>query len=163
MYQWLAFLHILGVFGFLLSHGASASVAFALRQERDHERVRALLTLSATSYPIMYLSLLVLLVTGIITGIMGEWWGRGWIWVSLILLIAIVVAMSVLGSNKLSVLRKALGLPYFVSGKAQPAIPPASAAEIDAMLAKGGNPHLLTIIGLGGIAVVAWLMMFKPF
>jgi len=163
MYQWLTFLHILGVFGFLLAHGASASVAYALRQERNHERVRALLTLSATSYPLMYLSLLILLVTGIIVGLMGDWWGRGWIWTSLILLIAIIVAMSVLGSNKLSVLRKALGLPYFERGKTQPAIAPASAQEIDAILAKEGNPHLLTTIGFGGIAVVAWLMMFKPF
>lgn len=163
MYQWLAYLHILGVFGFLLSHGASASVAFALRQERDHERVRALLTLSATSYPLMYVSLLILLVTGIIVGVMGNWWGRGWIWASLILLLAMVIAMSILGSNKLSALRKTLGLPYFERGKTQPAIEPASMQAIDAMLAKGGNPHLLTVIGFGGIAVVAWLMMFKPF
>ncbi len=162
MYQWLSFLHILGVFGFLLAHGASASVAFALRQERNHERVRALLTLSASSYPAMYLSLLVLLVTGIITGIMGKWWGRGWIWTSLFLLIAIIVAMSVLGSGKLSILRKALGLPYFERGKAQPAVAPASTQEIDALLAKS-NPMLVSVIGFGGIAVVAWLMMFKPF
>jgi small-conductance mechanosensitive channel len=162
MYQWLSFLHILGVFGFLLAHGASASVAFALQQERNHERVRALLTLSASSYPAMYLSLLVLLVTGIITGIMGKWWGRGWIWASLFLLIAIIVAMSVLGSGKLSILRKALGLPYFERGKAQPAVAPASTQEIDALLAKS-NPMLVSVIGFGGIAVVAWLMMFKPF
>ncbi len=162
MYQWLALLHILGVFGFLLAHGASASVAFALRQERDHERVRTLLTLSAGSYPVMYLSLLVLLVTGIVTGILGDWWGRGWIWGSLLLLIAIIVAMTLLGSNKLGRLRKALGLPYFERGKQQPAVAPASPQEIDALLGQS-NPHLLTTIGLGGIAIVAWLMMFKPF
>lgn len=162
LYQWLAFLHILGVLGFLLSHGASASVTFALRQERNHERVSALLTLSTSSYPVMYLSLLILLVTGIITGVMGDWWGRGWIWTSLVLLIAIIVAMSLLGANKLSDLRKAIGLPYAVRGKTQPAVAPASAQEIDALLSQG-NPMLLTIIGFGGIAVVAWLMMFKPF
>lgn len=162
MYQWLTFLHILGVFGFLLAHGASASVAYALRQERNHERVRALLTLSATSYPIMYLSLLVLLVTGIITGIMGDWWTRGWIWTALGLLIAILVAMYLFGTSQFSGLRQAVGLPYSDSTKTQLAFEPASAQAIDALLAKG-NPHLLTVIGFGGIAVVAWLMMFKPF
>ena len=162
MYQWLAFLHILGVFGFLLSHGASASVAFALRQERDHERVRALLTLSSNSYPIMYLSLLILLVTGIIKGVMGDWWGRGWIWTALILLIVILVAMYLFGTSQFGGLRKAVGLPYSDRNKTQLAFEPASAQEIDALLAKG-NPHLLTVIGFGGIAVVAWLMMFKPF
>lgn len=162
MYPWLNFLHILGVFGFLLAHGAAVSVAFALRQERDHERVRALLTLSASSYPLMYLALLILLVTGIITGILGEWWGRGWIWISLIVLIAIIVAMWLFGSNKFSAIRKALGLPYFERGKPQPAVAAASAPEIDALLAQS-NPLTLTLIGLGGIAIVAWLMMFKPF
>jgi hypothetical protein len=158
LYPWLAFLHILGVFGFLLSHGASASVAFALRNERNPERVRALLTLSASSYPVMYLALLVLLVTGIITGIMGDWWGRGWIWTALILLIAILVAMYVLGTSQFGGLRKAVEQPNPGRGTT----PSASAAELDALLAKG-NPMLLSVIGFGGIAIVAWLMMFKPF
>ncbi len=33
MYPWLVFLHLLGVFGFLLAHGASASASFALRAQ----------------------------------------------------------------------------------------------------------------------------------
>lgn len=34
MYPWLVLLHVLGVFGFLMAHGVSVGVAFALRQER---------------------------------------------------------------------------------------------------------------------------------
>ena len=41
-------------------------------------------------------------------------------------------------------------------------IEPSSAEEIDALLSQG-NPVLLTIVGFGGIVVIAWLMMFKPF
>jgi len=37
-----------------------------------------------------------------------------------------------------------------------------SASEIDALLA-AGRPMLLAVIGFGGAAVIAWLMMFKPF
>ena len=162
MYPWLVLLHVIGVFGFLMAHGVSAGVAFALRRERHFERMRALLELSASSYGLMYLSLLVLLVTGIITGFMGQWWGRGWIWVSLILLVAIFVAMIILGSGIYGGARKLSGLPYFEGGKQRPAIEPASAEEIDALLSKG-NPVLLTVIGFGGIAALAWLMMFKPF
>ncbi len=164
MHPWLVFLHVLGVFGFLLSHGASASVAFALRRERNLERVRALLELSLNSYKVMYLSLYGLLLTGIVTGFTypGGAWGRGWIWVALILLIAIVVAMMALGAPISDGARKATGMPYRMKGKPQPAVEPASAAEIDAQLSKG-NPMLLTAIGYGGIAVIAWLMMFKPF
>jgi hypothetical protein len=110
----------------------------------------------------MYFSLLVLLVSGITSGFLGRWWGQGWIWVSLGLLIAIVAAMSAIGSRTYGAARKASGLPYFEKGKQNPPIEPASAEEIDAILT-AGKPVLLTVIGAGGLAVIAWLMMFKPF
>ena len=79
MYPWIVFLHVAGGFGFMLAHGASASVAFALRRERNLERLRALLDLSSGSFNVMYLSLLVLLAAGIVAGFMQKWWGQGWI------------------------------------------------------------------------------------
>ena len=162
MYQLLTLLHVVGVFGFLMAHGVSAGVAFGLRSERNLEQVRALLMLSAKSYPVMYGSLLLLLVVGVILGFMGSWWGQAWIWVSLILLIAIIVLMSLFGSRIYGGARKLTGLPYMARGKMQPPIKPASAEEITALLDQG-NPMLLTVIGLGGIVIIAWLMMFKPF
>ncbi len=162
MYIWMLFLHIAGTFGFLLAHGASASVSYALRGERSPERIRALLELSAASYRVMYPALLLLLVSGIIAGFQGRWWRYGWIWASLVLLIAIVWAMSVLGSRYYGQARKAAGLPYFEKGKTLPAVEALSPAEVEAILAKT-NPHLLTLIGFGGILLIAWLMMFKPF
>jgi hypothetical protein len=162
MYPWLIFLHVVGVFGFLMAHGVSAGVAFALRSERNLERVRALLMLSAASYPVMYGSLLLLLLVGVVLGFMGSWWGRAWIWVSLILLIAIVMLMGRFGSRIYGEAGKLTGLPYMERGKIQPPIEPASTEEINALLVQG-NPLLLTAIGFGGIAVIAWLMMFKPF
>ncbi len=42
MYAWLVYLRMVGIFGFLLAHGASASAAFAPRRARSLERVRAL-------------------------------------------------------------------------------------------------------------------------
>ena len=162
MYVWLVLLHVIGVFGFLMAHGVSAGVSFALRSERDLERVRALLMLSAKSYPVMYGSLLLLLVVGVVLGFMGSWWGRAWIWISLILLIAIVVLMARFGSSVYGDARKLTGLPYMERGKIQPPIEPAGPEEINALLDRG-NPLLLTVIGFGGIVVIAWLMMAKPF
>ena len=78
MYPWIVFLHVAGGFGFMLAHGASASVAFALRRERNLERLRALLDLSSGSFNVMYLSLLVLLAAGDTAGFMQKWWGQGW-------------------------------------------------------------------------------------
>lgn len=82
-----------------MAHGVSASVAFALRRERHPERVWALLELSANSYGLMYISLLVILVSGVIVTFLGGFWNRGWIWASLILLIAISAAMGALGGR----------------------------------------------------------------
>jgi hypothetical protein len=50
MYNWLVFLHVVSALGFMMAHGVSVSVAFALRRERHPERVRALLGLSADTY-----------------------------------------------------------------------------------------------------------------
>jgi hypothetical protein len=49
MYSWIVFAHVLGVFGFLLGHGAAALVTFKLRGERAVERIRALLDLSRST------------------------------------------------------------------------------------------------------------------
>ncbi|WP_374686317.1 hypothetical protein [Promineifilum sp.] len=164
MYQWLVYIHVLATFAFLLTHGVSSVVALRLRHQRDPVLARAWLELNASGgiMGVLYGSLLALLVSGIISGFMGDWWGRGWIWLSLVLLIGIIVAMFLLGSRHYSQVRKALGMAWFDGRKAQPPGEAAPAEEIEALLAQA--PAMpLAIIGFGGIAVILWLMMFKPF
>ena len=48
------------------------------------------------------------------------------------------------------------------NAQAMPPLPPASTEKVKAKLATA-NPHLLTLIGYGGILLILWLMMFKPF
>jgi hypothetical protein len=43
VYRWIVFLHIFGVFVFLIAHGVSSGVGFRLSKERNPERVAALL------------------------------------------------------------------------------------------------------------------------
>jgi hypothetical protein len=160
MYPWLVFLHVIGVFGFLMAHGVSAGVYFALRHERQIDRLRWLLQLSSGTARVMLISLLVLIVTGIIAGFMGQWWSRGWIWLSLILLVVLYVAMGMLGSRLLNQVRQGIGLPS--SYGQPPQAKPLSAEELNALL-DHIQPTRLTLIGFGGLAVIAWLMMFKPF
>ena len=160
MYLWLVFLHVIGVFGFLMSHGVSARVYFALRRERNVDRIRLLLQMSSGTVRAMGGSLLLLFVTGIITGFMGQWWSHGWIWLSLILLVVLYVAMAALGSRMLNEVRQGVGLP---SAYGQPPRPEMlSPEELDALLNRL-QPMRLAVIGFGGLAVIAWLMMFKPF
>ena len=162
LYRIVVFLHVIGSFAFVFAHGVSATVAFKLRSEKGAERVRALLDLSSYSYGLMYGSLLLLLLAGIAAGFMGGFWGKGWIWTSLVVLILTLVFMYVRGSNYYSTIRKAVGLPYFANGKAQPAVASQSEAEV-ASLFKPGRP--VELAGVGGLAllVLIWLMLFKPF
>jgi hypothetical protein len=158
----MVFIHVAATLVFMLAHGVSVTVAFALPQEPNLERVRGLLSLSGKSYRGVYLSLYALLISGIITGVMGNWWSKGWFWLSIILLVAIVIGMGILGGAVYGRARQAAGLPYHVRGKPMPAEAPLSEAEIRAILAQGRPLHL-ALVGYGGILVILWLMMFKPF
>ncbi len=162
MYDVVVFLHVVGVFGFLLAHGVSVAMAFALQRERKLERIHAVLDLSSGSFGVMTVSLLLLLITGIIAGIMGNWWGRGWIWLSLGLLVAIWMIMGFFGSRHYAGIRKATGFPYLEYGKQRPAGEPASPEAMAELLARP-RPMLLAVTGVGGLVIILWLMMFKPF
>jgi small-conductance mechanosensitive channel len=162
LYKLVVFLHVACVFGYLIAHGVSATVAFALKKERDIQKVRTMLELSERSFPVMFLLLYAFFLLGIIAGFQGHWWRYGWIWVSIVLLLAIYVLMTILGTGIYIQARKAAGLPYRIRRKPYPAEPPKSDDEVFAILAKS-NPLLLTIIGYGGFVVITWLMMAKPF
>lgn len=149
LYRIIVFLHVISIFGFLLSHGASVGMAFALKRERDSQKIRALLNLSGTSYPLMLSTLLTSILFGIIAGFQGHWWRFGWIWASIALLMIIFALMYYLGSKVYSAAREA-------------AERPASDEALLSILEKS-NPVLLTVVGYGGYAIIAWLMMVKPF
>ena len=153
LYRIIVFLHVISTFGFLLSHGASVSMAFALKRERDLQKIRALLDLSSTSYPLMSLTLAASIVFGVIAGFQGHWWKFGWIWTSIALLVVVIAVMYFWGSNIYGTAKKTAGLSSEPAGNDE---------ELFAILERS-NPVLLTIIGYGGYAIIAWLMMTKPF
>src|ERR671924_1770207 len=113
MYTFWVFLHIVGVFGFLLAHGTSALVAFRLRGERDAARVAALLDLSSSSLGLMYVSVILLLAGGIVAGFLGHWWGQAWIWTGLGVLVALMISMYVLATPYYDRLRQAVGIQTY--------------------------------------------------
>lgn len=162
MYPWLVFLHILAIFAFLMSHGVSVSVAFTLRRERNPERIQTLLNLSGSAIGILNASILIILLTGIISGFIGQWWGRAWIWLSLGLLLATAVYMAFYGSGYYGRVRKAIGVAYMENFKGHPPVERASADELDKLLSQP-HPLILAVIGFGSLAVITWLMKFKPF
>src|SRR5512139_3233175 len=108
LYRVIVFLHVISIFGFLLSHGASVSMAFALKREHDPQKIRSLLNMSSRFYPLMGLTLSTSILFGIIAGFQGHWWRFGWIWASIFLLIVILVLMYFLGSKMYGMARKAV-------------------------------------------------------
>jgi uncharacterized protein YneF (UPF0154 family) len=152
-YGWLVFVHVLGAFLFVLFHGASAGVVLRIRRETDIGRVRTLLDLSMSMVGLFYISLLLMLVGGIWAGIEGRWFTNGqlWLWVAIGVLLLVGVAMYVFISRHFYAWRKALD-----------GDPPTDDATL---LAQIQNPQPLwgALIGLIGLVVIVWLMVFKPF
>jgi len=162
IYVWIKLLHILGAFFFATAHGVSVGVALRLPREKSLERIGALLDLSQAMFGVGYAAIAVLFLAGVAGGFVGHYWGRGWIWLSLGLLLAMAIYMSLFVTTYTHRVRKAVGLPYDEKWKAQPAAEPASGADLAALLAQG-RPVLLALVGGIGLVVVAGLMVFKPF
>jgi len=93
VYRFWLFVHIAGLLGFVGAHGVSAAVGLGLRRERDPERIRAMLELSAATRVPMYASLALLLTGGLVNGFLGHWWGQGWIWFALGLFVAMAATL----------------------------------------------------------------------
>lgn len=162
MYRWILWLHILSAMAFMISHGASALMAFQIRREKKAPRVRALLDLSGGLWLLMAISFLLLLISGIVAGIMGRWWTKGWIWLSILIFLLMVVIMTWFSGRHYHPIRKLAGMPYMDGGKERPAEKPAPDLEIQHAVSQTAPGALLATGGLG-TAVVLWLMLFKPF
>ncbi|MGZ3584801.1 MAG: hypothetical protein ACXWP6_20115 [Ktedonobacterales bacterium] len=158
LYQWLVFLHVVGVFGFLLAHGASAMVSFRLRGERDVNAIRALLYLSSSALMVAFYSLIVLLVGGVGAGFAGHWWSRGWIWTALGVFVVVWGLMSAFSGRTMRQARLAVGF----TGPGRPMKEPGTPEQIAAALV-ATNPWQGLLTGGVGLLVILWLMMFKPF
>lgn len=154
MYQWLVFLHLLGVFGFLISHGVSVAATFALRKERDPKRVQSLLQISSSSISAFYPSLLALLIGGVGATFDGDLWGYGWIWWSIALLVLVSAAMYAMARPYYRRLR-------FVTEALIGGSKAVTAEQYDAALSSS-RPVTVAAIGFGGLAAILYLMLFKP-
>ncbi len=154
MYQWLVFVHLVGLVLFLLTHGVSMWVAFTVRRNPEPDTARLLLGLSSRANGVMYLGLLLLAIGGL-----GAAWNAGsllagWVVASYVVLVVIIVAMYAMGAGYYYPLRDAL------SPKA--GATPIDAAELARRVANR-RPEALTLVGVGGLVVLVWLMALKPF
>ena len=162
MYPWIVLLHVVGAFLFVIAHGASAWAVNVIRRETQVPRIAALVALSASSLTLAYVGLLLLLVGGIWAGIYSDWFRFGWIWAALGAFLAIAILMYAIATPFFKRLRIALG--ERVMGMPKDAPTPAPAPDGEILAIAGAAPaNVLNLVGLGGLLVILWLMVLKPF
>ena len=154
MYRWWVFVHVVGVFGFLISHGVSMYVTFELRGTRDPKRMVSLLELSGSSVRAFYWSLGILLGGGIVSGFLGHWWSYSWIWAAIVLLIVVSVAMMRMARP----FYRRVGLVARALAGGSTAV---SDEELSAIV-RGPRPLVIAGIGFVGLLAILYLMMFQP-
>jgi len=92
VYQWLLFLHIASILGFMLVHGVQATLMWKQRWEADPERNLALFAILPDMLLLRILGGAVI-GTGLLLTYSQSLWGRGWIWLSLALFVGLWLAM----------------------------------------------------------------------
>jgi len=154
VHRWWVFLHIAGVFAFLMAHGVSTYVTLRLPRERDPRRVSQLLELSASSVGVMWNAIGVLLLGGILAGFTGHFWGQAWIWVAIAVFVIVMVAMYAMGTTWAKRLRT-------ISAAMAEGTEAVSPQQFEEVLASR-RPYTIAGIGFVGLLVILWLMIFKP-
>jgi plastocyanin/uncharacterized membrane protein len=154
VHRWWVFLHVAGVFAFLMAHGVSTYVTFQLRRERDPARVSQLLELSASSVGVMWNAIGVLLVGGVLAGFTGHFWGQAWIWVAIGVFVVVIVAMYAMATTWAKRLRT-------ISAAMVEGTEAVSREQFDEIL-RSRRPYSIAGVGFVGLLVILWLMIFKP-
>lgn len=152
--RWWVFVHLIGVFAFLLGHGVSVAVAFRLRRERDRGRIRDLLAFSGSSVRVLYGSLVLIVVGGMGAARAQHSWGQTWTWLSLVTLAVTIVLMLVIGKPYYKGIGEATGL--------RPSGAPRVSDEDLAQRLTSARSLVVAGIGFAGLGFILWMMVFKP-
>src|ERR1044071_4112827 len=160
--RWLVFVHILAAITFFLAHVTSAAMTFQIRKETDFTRIRAMLDLSWSTMILMGVAFLIMGLTGLILPFMIHIWNRGYIWLSIVLMLFVFIYMAMFNETHYKELRRLVGLPYMKGNKNMPAEAPSSPEEVAALLRKT-SASAMVVVGYVVPAIVLWQMIFKPF
>lgn len=154
LWQWLVYLHVASIFAFLGMHGASMVVVYRIRRERDRKKIVDLLTLSGETARPMYVTLVLIVLTGVLAGLKLQSFSHWWIWLAIVLLVAIVGAMT------------AVAKPYFAKVKSACEVRPSGVPRVSdeelGQILGGPMAHIITAIGVVGLVAILYLMVFQP-
>jgi hypothetical protein len=154
-FNWWKFLHLVGIFAFLICHGVSIFVLYRIRNvQLDRVKIGELISFSGQTTMPMYVSLLVLIAGGVGAGITIKAFSQLWLWASIAILLVTVGLMAAVAS------------PYFkritAACEIRPSgVPRKADEELNALL-HGRTTAVITAIGSVGLAAILYLMIFKP-
>jgi hypothetical protein len=155
MYEVWVFVHLVGVAGFLITHGVSMWALFAVRAAGgDRDRILEWCETSKRTTMPMYLSFGLLLLGGVAAGIDGALFAQWWLLGSLGLLLVLTAFMSMVATPHMKRLRE--GCTRWADGTYT-----LSDGELRATL-EGPATVLVAATGSIGLFVILALMVFKP-
>jgi uncharacterized membrane protein len=159
MYNWLVFLHIFFAFLFMLVHGAHAAAMLKFRGEPDPELS---LTFFSNVPDIKYVRYLTIAmgVFGFAAAFITPWWKQVWVWFSAVVFLIISFVMYKYGAGYYGMISNA-ARRLIEARKTNVNLSAAQKEFDDARNA----PHamIVSIVGIVGLAIILWLMRFKPF
>ncbi len=130
-------------------------VLYVIRRERDRDRIESLLGFSSKTVVWMYVTLGLTVGTGLWMGfVVPGFFGQAWYWLSLGLLVVLTVVMWVMARPHGKRIRAACEIRP--SG-----VPRVSDAELEELLLSP-RTHLITTIGVVGLGLLLYLMVFRP-
>ena len=153
--NWWKLLHLVGLVGFLASHGVSMFVLYRIRTVNvDRAKIVELISFSGLTTMPMYVSLLVLLIGGVAAALTIHAFWQLWLTVSILILVVTVALMT------------SIAAPYFkqitAACEVRPSgVPRKSDEELNALLHSPKNT-LINVIGGTGLLSILYLMVIKP-
>ncbi len=159
MYNWLVFLHIFFAFLFMLGHGAHVAAMLKFRGEPDPEKS---LTFFSNVPDIKYVRYLYMAlgVFGFAASLIPGWWKQGWIWTSAVVFLFITWVMRKYGAGYYGIIFDAAN--RLIEAKKTNTNLPAAQKEFDDAR-NSSYPMIVSVVGIVGLAIILWLMRFKPF
>ncbi len=157
MYSWLLYVHIGAVLVFMLAHGVQVMVTWKMRWQADPAKMVQLFEALPLTLPLRW-GVLAIFASGIVLVAVLNLWLSVWIWVSLAILAAIWLAMYRWGGEYYTLIENTV-VPL-MDATDESAVPEMRAAFDRARLS--WRVPAMTVVGIGGVAVILWLMVFRP-
>ena len=154
-YAWIRYLHLASGLAFMAIHGASMVVLYVIRSETDRKRIEVLMGFSATTVAPMYVSLLMVIGTGLwMAFVVTGWFSQPWYWLSLGVLILLTSLMWFVA--------RPFGKRLLAACEIRPSGLPRRSDEELSLILHSQRTNVITIMGVIGLGLILYLMVFKP-